>query len=346
MAKEEVSQGLAHPRQQHQLFGHDAVLQQVLATFQSGRIPHAWLLTGPKGIGKATLAYRMARSILSNRMDCLEIDAEDPIARRIMLGSHADLLVVETAEDSSVINVEQAREVGQFLRLMPSESDYRVVIIDSVDDMNVNAANAILKLLEEPPKNTVLLLVSHAPGRLLPTIRSRCRQLALAPLDHTAFTQVMQQVAPEISQSELEQLALIADYSVGRAAQLHALEGVELYKTLLSILQAFPQFNTVSLHAFAEQVASKSNPELWPTATYLLQWFLLRLIRYQGNPTDISEAVAGEQQLMAKCLEQSSLDKWFEVWEKTAELVQQTDRLNLDKKQTMINLINSFKVAA
>ncbi len=179
-----------HPRETFSFVGHEAEEQALLDGLRGGRMHHAWLLAGAKGLGKATLAYRFARLALGAARTGprpLDVDPEDQIARRIAAQSHPDLFVLrrginDRGKPRREIAVDDARELGAFFSLAPSEGGMRVAIIDAVDDLNRNAANAILKTLEEPPARSVLLLVCHAPGAILPTIRSRCRRLALRPV--------------------------------------------------------------------------------------------------------------------------------------------------------------------
>ena len=179
-----------HPRETFSFVGHDAEESAFAEGLRGGRMHHAWLLAGPKGLGKATLAYRVARAALGAKRigpRPLDVDPEDQVARRVMALSHPDLFVLrrglnERGKPRREIAVDDARELGHFFSLAPSEGGMRVAIVDAVDDLNRNAANAILKTLEEPPARSILLLVCHAPGAILPTIRSRCRRLALRPL--------------------------------------------------------------------------------------------------------------------------------------------------------------------
>ncbi|MBI3440075.1 MAG: DNA polymerase III subunit delta' [Proteobacteria bacterium] len=182
--------GAPHPRLTYGFVGNDAQEAMLAEALAGRRMHHAWLLSGPKGLGKATLAYRAARIALGARpsgVRPLGVDAEDPIARKIAAQAHPDLFVLrrgynERGRPRREIAVDDARELGQFFSLAPSQGGMRVAIIDAVDDLNRNAANAILKTLEEPPPRSMLLLVCHAPGAALATIRSRCRRLALKPL--------------------------------------------------------------------------------------------------------------------------------------------------------------------
>src|SRR5579859_180902 len=188
---------VALPRETSAFFGHHDAEMALLSAYRSGRIPHAWLIGGAQGIGKATLAYRMARFVLAHpdprsatvqRADGLNVDPSDPAARRIAAEAHGGLLVLQrTANDKgvmrTVITVDETRETIGFFGSTAAAEGWRVCIVDTVDELNPNAANALLKTLEEPPRQSLFLLISHAPGRVLPTILSRCRRLPLRPLE-------------------------------------------------------------------------------------------------------------------------------------------------------------------
>lgn len=188
-----------HPRETFGFVGHEDEEQALADALRSGRMHHAWLITGTKGLGKATLAYRFARTALGAKRigpRALDVDAGSAVARRIAALSHPDLFVLrrglnDRGRPRREITVDDARELGHFFSLAPSEGGMRVAIIDAVDDLNTNSANAILKTLEEPPARSVLLLVCHAPGAILPTIRSRCRRLALRPLSDAQVTEAL-----------------------------------------------------------------------------------------------------------------------------------------------------------
>lgn len=215
--------GAAHPRETYSFVGHEAEETALADALQGGRMHHAWLLAGPKGLGKATLAYRFARAALGAKRigpRPLDVDPEHVVARRVAALSHPDLFVLrrglnERGKARREITVDDARELGHFFSLAPSEGGMRVAIIDAVDDLNRNAANAILKTLEEPPARSVLLLVCHAPGAALATIRSRCRRLALRPLSDARVREAMGQ-APD------PDLAALAKGRPGRALALKA----------------------------------------------------------------------------------------------------------------------------
>src|SRR5579863_2134864 len=204
------------PRENPLLLGHETAEAALLQFFAADRLPHGLLITGPHGIGKATLAFRFARFLLAQAAEprgptlfaptsptSLALPAEHPVFRRTASGGHADLLVVERGIDPkrkrarSEIVVEDARAIAGFLRLTPAEGGWRIVIVDTADDMNRNAANAVLKILEEPPPRALLILVSDNPGRLLPTIRSRCRRLPLRPLSEEIVARLLNRYRPD-----------------------------------------------------------------------------------------------------------------------------------------------------
>src|SRR5476649_710129 len=192
----ETSAAIAHPRETAVLFGHREAETALLNAYRSGRIPHAWLIGGAQGIGKATLAYRMARFVLAHRnplapevqrAETLNVAASDPVARHVAAGAHGGLLTLERSLNDkgvlrTVITVDETRETISFFGSTAAVDGWRVCIVDTVDELNANAANALLKVLEEPPQRSLFLLVSHASARVLPTIQSRCRKLALRPL--------------------------------------------------------------------------------------------------------------------------------------------------------------------
>lgn len=216
-----------HPRETFSFVGHEAQETALGEGLASGRMHHAWLLAGPKGLGKATLAYRFARVALGAKRlgpRPLDTDPDNVIARRIAALSHPDLFVLrrglnDRGKPRREITVDDARDLGAFFSLAPSQGGMRVAIIDAVDDLNRNAANAILKTLEEPPSRSVLMLVCHAPGAALATIRSRCRRLALRPLgDET--------VRAALGGDADEALVALAKGRPGRAIALEA-QGVD-----------------------------------------------------------------------------------------------------------------------
>jgi DNA polymerase-3 subunit delta' len=355
-----------HPRFNPSLIGHSDVEQKFLSIWESARLPHGWLLTGPRGIGKATLAYRIARFVLSNGGDQaaapglfgetvvsnLELDVEDPVFRRIASGGHADLMTLErtintdTNKLRATIAVEDVRRAGDFLRLTASEGGWRVVIIDSVDELNINAANALLKILEEPPDRALMLLVCHAPGRLLPTIRSRCCQMSLTPLQDEDLISILQSSNLNTPPSDLPPLCQLSDGSPGRAEALAEEGGLELYREMVSLLATLPDTKTSAIHSFGDRLARRGAEDNFRIVTELLAWWVSRLVRIGARGSDVPNIVPEEEGCAARLLSATGVDRWLEVWEKINRLASQTDGLNLDKKQALLNMFYALKRAA
>lgn len=345
------------PRHAVDLVSHAAAESTLLAVFNSGRMPHAWLIAGPKGIGKATLAFRFARFVLvqgerggsmfDGPASSLRIPAEDPVFARTASLGHADLLVIERAWDErggrwrSEITVDEIRRISAFYAMTAAEGGYRICIVDAADEMNANAANALLKALEEPPPRSLLLLVAHAPGRLLPTIRSRCRTLRLQALSDADVGTVLRSVLPDQNETDLEALVALAEGSPGRAVALAAQGGLELYRGLLALLASLPKLDIVELHGFGERLA-RGGPGAFRVFGDLIGWWLARLVRAAAA----GEIVAGEAVVMRRLSGGRGLDQWIEVWENVTRLVARADSLSLDRKQVVLSVFSALERAA
>ena len=232
-------EGFAHPRETHALLGQEAALGRVARALRSGRVPSAWLITGAPGIGKATLAYRIARYLLAygatdKGPEDLSVPEDQTTARQVAAGSHPGLLVLKrainpkTGKLMTVLAVDEIRRLANFFGMTSGAGGWRVAIVDTADDMNDNAANALLKMLEEPPGDAMLLLLSNTPGRLLPTIRSRCQRLELRPLDDASLQKMLARELPETSAAERAALARLSGGSIGAALTLAAGDGAAL----------------------------------------------------------------------------------------------------------------------
>jgi len=335
-----------HPKCTEHLIGHQEQEKLLLAMINEKRLPHALLVAGQRGTGKATLAYRLARFLLSPREDSgsslfggtlplesLHVAADSPVFRRVVSGGHPDLLVLEGDD----IKIDAARKVLEFLALTPAEGGWRVVIIDCAEAMNRNAANALLKILEEPPPQSVIILISHNPGVLLPTIRSRCRMLRVSPLNETEFAGVVDRIAPHIDRNEYGKWALLSGMSPGVALTLIEGSADTLYEELLDL---FTRQDTVKLHAFAERFARKDAEEEWQVLKRLVFWLLARIASASAGIK--AEVFTGEGEILRNLYSSKSAQFWTEAYEKGGRLFTETENLYLDRKQAIITLMRTI----
>ena len=342
------------PWRSERLLGHETAEKTMLAAHESGRLHHAWLMAGPRGIGKATLAWRFARFLLCGQSqgglfgggaaEGLAVPADAPGRSLVDARSHPDLfhlrrtLNPDTGRMRAEIAVDDVRELGAFMHMTPAMGQWRVAIVDSADEMNRNSANAVLKILEEPPPNAVLLIVTHAPGRLLPTIRSRCRRLALQPLADDIVMRLLGEYAPEVKEQERLALARLAEGSIGRALELAGAGSLELYSEMVGVLATLPELDMARLHGFAERFARRGEEAnaAWRSLNYLFDGWLKGLARQSALGGEAAGVVPSERGLHARLLAAASLDRWMEAWEKIAHLLSRADAVNLDRKQTVM----------
>jgi DNA polymerase-3 subunit delta' len=231
------------------IVGQGRAVEQFATAWASRRLHHAWLLAGPKGVGKASFAHAAARRVLADAagppFDLPGIETEDdhPIVKLVEAGSHPDMRWLErlvnekTGNLARNISVDQVRELGEFMSMTAALSPWRVAVIDTVDELETSGANALLKILEEPPANTLFVLVSHAPGRLLPTIRSRCRRLDFHKLDDDAMTSILATHAPDVATAERHKIIGMSFGSAGRALAFAELGLAKLEDAALAILR-------------------------------------------------------------------------------------------------------------
>lgn len=358
-----------HPRETATLFGHGAAAETLAKSFASGRLAHAWMISGPRGIGKATLAYRFARHVLAagstseaSLFGGVEVGAEAdlPLAmspdaevfRRVASRGHSDLLGLELEFDEkrkrmrSEIAIDQVRRLGPFFGLTAGEGGWRVAIIDSCDELNAKSANALLKILEEPPRLGLLLLVAHTPGRLLPTIRSRCRKLALGPLGEQDVDRLLLAHLPEVSEADRATLARAAEGSPGRALELAANGGLDLYVEMLDLFRPLPGLDIPRLHALGDRLNRKGGEAAYRSLMDLFPHWLERLVRNGAGGKPGPEVIAGEHAVMAGLAARQGLEDWVEVWEKVRRLIARADSVNLERKQVVLNIFSAVDRAA
>lgn len=322
------------PRANPRLLGHRAAEATLLEALRGGRMHHAWLITGPEGVGKATFAFRFARRLLAGTpaTETLALDSAHPVFRRVAAASHADLLTVERAYDPrrkrlrTQIAVEDIRKINGFMALTPAEGGWRVVIVDGAEDMNQASANALLKVLEEPPPRAVLLLVCSAPGRLLPTIRSRCRRLRLSALDDADMTTLLAEYLPEMPPDERGRLVTLAEGSPGRALLLVEEEGVAIAALVDKVLADLPNLPPIRAYEVADALGRSETA--FSTFMDLLRSGLAAAVR------DAARGRADPEQ--ARLAGLRPLDAWGEVWHGLTRLQDETERFALDRRAALV----------
>lgn len=359
------------PEEQAELFGHDMAQEMLLDMWNRGKMAGSWLFCGPKGVGKATLAFRLARFILSQPAEqgsnlfgepdtpaSLFVSAENPVFKSVAQRINPGLKVIECALKEEEVKSRQAqieagkpldpeveknrkrydeirisdiREAEAFLHLTAAANGWRVMIIDAADDMNTNAANALLKSLEEPPLKTVMILISHTPGRLLPTIRSRCRRLTLKPLENNVLEDVLKQAQLNIPDSDIRPLTLLAEGSIGYALTLASQGGVRLFSGLVGLFSDFPDFSIPKLYDFADK-SLKEKDALKTAQDLLVQWLSRACILSQKEEAE--EIIPGEKAAVQKILARLPALELMEILNEIEKGFKDQD---LDRKQVFIN---------
>jgi DNA polymerase III subunit delta' len=331
-----------HPRETTALFGHREAEAALLNAYRSGRIPHAWLIGGAAGIGKATLAYRMARFVLAyrdplgpevQRAETLFVDPQHPVARHVTAGAHGGLLTLErTLNDKgvlrTVITVDETRETISFFGSTAAVEGWRVCIVDTVDELNPNAANALLKVLEEPPRQSLFLLVSHAPARVLPTILSRCRKLPLRQLatdDVIRATAQAANLAPD--DPALSEAAEASEGSVARALTLLGGDALKLQQRTVALLASLPRVDPRELHALGDSLGLSDRVALAAFIDGVDRWIGERLRADDPNAN------------------LPRLARLAEVWEKINRAARDTADYNLERKPLVFSVFGMLAEA-
>lgn len=361
--------GAPHPRETPRLYGQEAAEAAFLTAYNSDRLHHAWMLTGPRGVGKATLAWRIARFLLATppvaedglfgappAPDTLDIAEDHPVWSRTRALSEPGLHLIRRGrpgrDDSdrekarkdgrraAEILVHEVRQLGRFINLSQAEGGRRVVIVDAADELRDSAANALLKMLEEPPARTVFLLVTHQPSRLLPTIRSRCRTLRLAPLGAGDMAAALAQTGTDLPENA-EGLATLAAGSVGAALRLVHLDGLALYGELVAILDSLPRLDRPRALALAEKAAQPKQGERFELLLDLIDVVIARLSRAGalGRPP-APEAVPGEAAMLARLSPDAAAARgWAEAAARITDRTRHGRAVNLDPAALVLDTV-------
>lgn len=341
------------PRHSSGLFGQAAAEASLLSAYRSGRMHHGWLLAGPAGIGKATLAHRMARFIAVHpdpgsdavqQAKNLAVADDHPVCRQIRAGAFPDLIEIaaQTTETAAgrgrpVIKVEMIHQGLRRLATTAGAGGWRMIIIDAADDMNLSAANGILKRLEEPPGQTVFMLITHAPGRLLPTIRSRCRRLDLVRLEEEDLARALAQAGDNRKPVTISaDIVALADGSAGEALRLMDRGGAELALALMRLVGQLPNLDLTMAHKLADRLTGqKADPEFRLFVDLLLDWLAGAVRSAQtGHP---GKFAALEPEGGFRLFDNNRpLAHWAALWENLNEAQGRTLGLNLDRKQFLM----------
>ncbi|MCW5687584.1 MAG: DNA polymerase III subunit delta' [Pseudolabrys sp.] len=330
------------PHETTVLFGHGDAEQTLLNAYRSGRMPHAWLIGGQPGIGKATLAYRLARFVLAHpdpaaadvqAASSLDIGADHPVARRVAARAQGDLLVLERAINDqtgklyTTIRVDDVRRTVGFFGATAAEGGWRIAIVDAIDDLQREGANALLKILEEPPPRTLLMLLSHSPGRELPTIRSRCRRLLLRPLDNGDVVRaIAAATGRDAGDAELVQAAAASDGSAGRALRFLDEKALALRQRVLDLFAQLPNPDPRGMHALGDAL-SGTDPETLATFMDLVNGWLSQQINPQTNDA-------------------ARLNKAAEAWDNVNRAARDVDSYNLERKPLVFSVFGELAKAA
>lgn len=330
-----MAEAIPHPREVFRLEGQDAAEAAFESARARGRLHHAWLLTGPEGVGKATFAYRAARRLLGappdDRYGTLGADPDHPVSRQMIAHSHPDLLVLERVgpdgKPRKTIPVDEARNLSEFFSKSPATAPHRVAIIDAADDLNVNAANAVLKTLEEPPERGVIFLISHSPGRLLPTIRSRCRRLAFRPMALEEAADFVRRHT-ETNIEESLRLSRMSGGAPGRAWSLWGAKALAMDDAARDLLQDLPQ---------VDEAMALSLTDRFRGAEGAAQFNLLfERLAERVHALSVARTRDGF----------GSLDRWAQAWETLQRLPRDAEALNLDRADALFTALSELRDAA
>ena len=350
------------PQNNLSLFGQEEAEAQFLGAWNSGRLPHAWIFSGPPGIGKATLAYRIARFVLSEKgesdggglfgeasgpVTSLAVDADERVSKLVANEGHPDLHILrrqineKTGKMSAAIRVDEVRAFEHALHLKSREGGWRVAIVDGAETLNRNAENALLKTLEEPPAKALILLTANTLNALLPTTLSRCRRVALSPLSNEVMDQLLAQLGVAASAKDRAITYHLSEGSIGRAISLIEGGGVKAYKDSAALFSKLPKINAEAIHSFAATYAKRpkeGEADLFATVSEMIELWMERLIRRIGGDTRLQEILPGEFEQAAEIAQKLGVEEMFRRRDEVLRLLRLEGALNLDRKQVLMDV--------
>lgn len=354
----EPEDSLLEPRLSHYFTGHERTEPYILDLINQDNMPHAIILGGPKGVGKATFGYRLARALLKkgitdpnqdslfgepepSTISSLDVSSDDPVFRKVASGGHPDFLSLERPMDErkgqrkDTLDIETARKVAPFLRMTSSDGGWRVVLIDDADTMNRNAQNAILKVLEEPPSHTVLILICHRVGALIPTIRSRCRLVAFNPLNTETVIELLRKQYPQAPKSELEVIAAMAEGSIGRAIDLMEEGGQDGLQSVLDVLNNWESWDWPQIHRLAESLGRPGQDKAYKMFSQVMLWTFETMLFAKARD-EIALNPPLDHKALRNMLSHYSLEEWVKICENLKAHFETFARANLDKRQAVL----------
>ena len=337
-----------HPRRAPELVGHERARESFHASRAGGRVPHAWLLVGPRGVGKATFAYQAAIEVLAGRSgdrpSAGTEAADHPVRRRVWAGSHGDLLAVERVGDGGEtrgIPVVAVRDLRHFFALTSAEAGWRVAIVDALDDLSLHGVNALLKIVEEPPPRALLFLIAHRARSVPATIRSRCRWLPFAGLAQDECVQVLERLLPDQDAAQRSGLAHLANGAPGLALTFAEAEALTLFSEITGLCRTLPALDVPAAHAFSDRFARQPGSERFPTFTAMFKiWVYRAAIRIvAGDEAVGNDIVDGEGEVQRRYSTAAGLAGVLSLWNDVGQIADAAIHAHLDRKQAVLDVL-------
>lgn len=352
------SQKLQEPKAMTFCLGHEEQENLFIDLFQKNSLPHAMIFSGNQGIGKTTMAFRLARFLLKNGkvednqdslfggediqpdISSLDVAADDPVFARIVSGGHADLLHIHRAFDTAkgkqdaTLKVDALRKIEPFLRKTASEGGWRIVLVEDADTMNRSAQNAILKILEEPPANVLIMLVAHRPGMLIPTIRSRARVINFDPLSQDNMKDLLSRQGHYLSIEDMTTLSSLSEGSIGQALRYVEEGGLQTLSQILEYLETAPNWNWARLHELSSSLSSPAQDKEYRMFVDLMQWVFTQMLRTKARGgTDLPPALKGAG--VSYFMVETPLERLITISDNLKKHFERVDFSNLDRRDAI-----------